>query len=191
VGEGEEEGEGMSLKRGDVVEIRGATGDSAPFNGLKAIVVDPDRRNKFPLPGRTTVLVLSPEDVSQPDADLGYFSPEWLRKVVVLDLSDRPVPGDRSGRSEARKLVDMLRETADNFFTPNAAGVARRVADQIEAQTQPPRIPEPKVFGVVRAIGRDGIRREWVRTLNGWSDGYSVHPWSTLGDPILVRPGLE
>jgi hypothetical protein len=72
----------MSLKRGDVVEIHGAKGGSAPFNGLKAIVVNPERDpRQWPHPQWVSVLVLSPEGVSEPDTDLGYFKREWLREL--------------------------------------------------------------------------------------------------------------
>jgi hypothetical protein len=71
------------------------------------------------------------------------------------------------------------------------------IADQIEAQTRPPRIPEPGLWGVVEA------------SVGGWTDGPSRFvnfggswiakspfgtkhaSWSDLIDPTLIREGVE
>lgn len=64
------------------------------------------------------------------------------------------------------------------------------IADQIEAQTKPPRIPEPGLWGVVFVRGRG----EFVNVGPGWlsvDEGGVVREWATLRDPVRLRPGME
>jgi hypothetical protein len=73
------------------------------------------------------------------------------------------------------------------------------LADQLEQQTKPPRIPEPGLWGVVGADwespGITGIpRAEWMRVKgNLWHSCISpvAVKWDDLIDPTLVRPGIE
>lgn len=100
------------------------------------------------------------------DSREGRLSAQGMRKItgvrplVVLDLSDQPVEGDATGRNEPTLLVSMLRETSENFFTPDAAALARKVADQIEAQTRPSKPAEPTGLG---SVVQDREKRLWVR----------------------------
>ena len=116
-----------------------------------------------------------------------------VRQLVVLDLDPSPVANEFGvERTEAQSLVDMLRETADEFFVPDAAKLARKVADQIEAQTKPPRIPEPGLWGVVK----DRDHRYYVRESrngSGWNRiGSDCNvTWYHIVDPVLVREGVE
>jgi hypothetical protein len=67
------------------------------------------------------------------------------------------------------------------------------MADQIEAQTKPPRIPEPGLWSVVEAgAGRIPIRR-WVHHEEGWwvADTGDRLRWEDLEDPVLIRDGIE
>ena len=79
----------------------------------------------------------------------------------------------------------------------DGCSVIRLLAEQIEAQTKPPRIPEPGWGGAVEAglKGRavDNSRRTWVRTADTtWHDGAATYTaWSELVDPTLVRDGIE
>ena len=107
---------------------------------------------------------------------------EIIRPLVVLDLSDEPVEGDVPGRNEPQLLISMLRETAENFFTPDAAELARKVADQIEQQTRPQKPAEPGRYGVV--VAGDG--REWFRWTTSERDGFD---WCrpAIGDGDATR----
>jgi len=109
-----------------------------------------------------------------------------VRPLVVLDPDD--VAAD--GFSTVASLVTNLRRP------PSGANFSW-LADQIEAQTKPPRIPEPGLWGVVEATFRDGRSRHgWaVRRLTDgdadWQDGAGdYHQWDDLIDPILVREGV-
>ena len=107
-----------------------------------------------------------------------------IRPLVVLDLDDP------SG------TVASLREgAADDLWTGEAAACIESIADQIEAQPMPPRIPEPGLWGVVRdATGEEWVRTgptqhtsyEWLNTETADSDD-----WAGIKAPTLVRPGIE
>lgn len=101
-----------------------------------------------------------------------------VRPLVVLDLAESPF-----GTATRHVLRSSDTPVKDSL-------IGQWIADQIEAQTKPPRIPEPGLWGVVEATAKSGVRKEWVRTAHGWSSGYFVHPWGTLIDPVLIRPGL-
>jgi hypothetical protein len=91
-----------------------------------------------------------------------------VRPLVVLDLS---------WADSVPVLIDQLRGAGYVYL-----------ADQIEAQTKPPRIPEPGLWGVVEDGGE-----QWVRGLEGWvratSQGMHMN-WYDLIDPVLVREGV-
>lgn len=107
------------------------------------------------------------------------------KDAIVLDLSEAPYGHD------VKNWVHNLRSKGGT--------IARNwVADQIEAQIKPPRIPEPGLWGVVEADwkspGITGIpRAEWVRVKgNRWRSAISAVevPWSELVNPELIRPGV-
>ena len=98
-----------------------------------------------------------------------------IRPLVVLDL-DGIAP---------EAIAKALR---DKDAGTNGTGWAR-VAEQIEAQAKPPRIPEPGLWGVVTDNGDD----VWVCTEPGrWTriaDGVEW-PWVDITDPVLIRDGV-
>lgn len=107
--------------------------------------------------------------------------------VVVLDLDAIEVP---------EIVVSHLRGERCSSRAPGrlACPWAWAVADQIEAQTKPRRIPEPGLWAVVKADtkGRSG-NGEHINIGAGWlaaSDG-KVRTWATLIDPTLVREGVS
>jgi hypothetical protein len=93
--------------------------------------------------------------------------------LVVLDFTPSPA-----------HLPQLLRLLRDNFW-PDLAG-------QIEAQTKPPRIPEPGLWGVVEAATNFPTRR-WVHhEEERWiSDTGAILRWEDLRDPVLIREGVE
>ena len=102
-----------------------------------------------------------------------------VRPLVVLDPDD--VAAD--GFSTVASLVTNLRRP------PSGANFSW-LADQIEAQTKPPRIPEPGLWGVVS----DSSGNFWVCNEPGrftrTHDGVNW-PWVDIDSPTLVRPGIE
>jgi hypothetical protein len=111
-----------------------------------------------------------------------------VRPLIVLDLDAATAHGTHDIGVE--NILAALR-------APAATGACRKLADQIESQIQPPRIPEPGLWGVVEA-GFLGIRSKWVRMVVGtsdechWCDEESRWAdWDHLVDPTLVRPGIE
>ena len=105
------------------------------------------------------------------------------RPLIVLDINPKS-PGILNG-----SLVKYLQE-----------GYWFALADQIEAQTKPARIPEPGWDGKVLAHTEcNSKRREFVRfsklaNLYTWADG-NAHQgtlaWETLIDPVLIREGAN
>lgn len=107
-----------------------------------------------------------------------------VRPLVLLDLEKA---GSHLHPNEMARggVVTMLLDTGSR--------VARNIADQIEAQTKPPRIPEPGLWGVVEAW-TDGIPiRRWVHhEEDRWvCDTGERRNWEALSDPTLVREGVE
>ena len=108
------------------------------------------------------------------DVDGNVWNPDCItdaRPLIVLDLN-----GERSVTLLARHLRN---------------GYWNDIADQIEAQTKPVRIPEPGLWGVVEAGGY-----RWVRySLAGCDDWVDLlgkqNEWDVLIDPTLVREGIE
>ena len=110
-----------------------------------------------------------------------------VRPLVVLDLAQ----------------IDEIAATTWHEVTGNLlrtdSPTAICIADQIEAQTKPPRIPEPGLWGVVEAHpqARTGRPVHFLRDSEHedapWrsiADG-SAWEWDSLVDPVLVRDGIE
>ena len=113
--------------------------------------------------------------------ELDTKSDEWpLASESVRDLRGYAGVVRSSGHFGASELIDLI-------------------ADQIEAQTKPPRISEPGIGGIVRAglVGlADRPAKLRVRLPQGWvnleADGVHINSWdwSELVDPVLVREGV-
>jgi hypothetical protein len=145
--------------------------------------------------GRTLILVATTEKGDAVGFTDTYDTGKYKlapKDAVVLDLSTAPgfTRGDRftGYPSHAECLVGLLRGCGSQ--------TADWVADQIEAQTKPPRIPEPGWGGIVAARGVSGIRMKWVRGERGWTnldatgDHLNWTLWDELTDPVLVREGV-
>jgi hypothetical protein len=99
------------------------------------------------------------------------------RPLIVLDLLPTQVIG----------LVHLL----SNPLRHDWAGP---IADQIEAQTKPARIPEPGLWGVVRAsLPDDTTVCSWVhiRGSRWYTEHHGVAAWDVLVYPTLERDGIE
>ena len=112
------------------------------------------------------------------------------RPLTVLDLHP----------SVAEDLVEAMRDaTRPIFQTDYQVRLIRKIADAIEVQTKPARIPEPGWGGVVTAIrvNRPGFlptttSKTWLHDCDEWvSDDEESANWSDLIDPTLVREGIE
>ena len=110
--------------------------------------------------------------------------------VVALDLESE---------RNAKDTAALLREIIGHWpygRTHFAGGSShlRMLADQIEAQVKPPRIPEPLDTGSIVCATRGLL---WCRADDGsWvclSDGYAgdTTVWPNLVDPVLFRDGVE
>ena len=101
------------------------------------------------------------------------------RPLIVL-----MVPGGGSPRDNHwPRLADYLRQGGWDF-----------TADQIEAQTKPARIPEPGLWGVVRAsLHEDTTVYSWVhiRGSRWYTEHHGVAAWDVLVYPTLERDGIE
>ena len=115
-----------------------------------------------------------------------------VRPLVVLDPEDaaQPSPSFRARNAAwLRAYAARLRE--GGFHT--AADMHGYIADQIEAQTKPPRIPEPEGVGaVVEASSRyfpSGAT--YVRTAHHrWASPDGFCTWDDLINPVLIREGV-
>lgn len=110
---------------------------------------------------------------------------ETPRRQIVLDLHP----------SVAADLAGMMHEFAVEATKGWTSELLTRVAAMIEAQCKPPLLPEPGQWGVVSARAVDSLNwQSWLRhPLTGWhpiSGGVATR-WTDLGDPILIRDGLE
>jgi hypothetical protein len=122
-----------------------------------------------------------------------------VRPLVVLDLDE----SEGGGRLLPRWLRNNVSEVERASISPTPIGKDMRwLADQIEAQTKPSRIPEPGLWGVVRAARRevDGSATTahgiWIRTKHvtcPWThdSGNRTANWNDLIDPVLIREGVE
>ena len=120
--------------------------------------------------------------------NIGKDVPTDVRPLVVLDLDGY------DGERAVTYLRNLARESRDIFGeSPSPRGkLANLIADQIEAQTKPPRIPEPGRWGVVSVENRHGLTDYWTRGYGGWfSESGHTLEWASLTDPTLVRPGIE
>jgi len=115
-----------------------------------------------------------------------------IRPLVVLDLGDY----DNRAVTYLRNIANDDR-AFDGGPTPRAK-LVHLIADQIEAQAKPPRIPEPGLWGVVKASTQEGgYVRRWVRD-GGHENAEWVaieatmrREWDDLIDPVLIREGVE
>jgi hypothetical protein len=110
-----------------------------------------------------------------------------IRPLVVLDFGTR---------TDLTSLVRLLR---DDNNSPLDRATSRSIADQIEQQTKPPRIPEPGLWGVVEAPdGAQYVRIDTAPENHSWQllgepsavDERYVR-WSDIADPKPIRPGIE
>ena len=109
------------------------------------------------------------------------------RPLIVLDLDE----------NDARHLVSYLEITVERH--PDQLGTVGRavytnVAAQIEAQTKPARIPEPGLWGVVRAsLPDDTTVSSWVhiRGHRWYTEHHGCAAWDVLVYPTLERDGVE
>lgn len=102
--------------------------------------------------------------------------------VVVLDLALNDVTAERM----AEFIVKLYRSHGHPWTD--------HIADQIEAQVKPPRIPEPTAPGsvvIASQVGEiEGSDRTWVRFRRGPSDAWidsleHVRSWDDLDSPRL------
>jgi len=109
-----------------------------------------------------------------------------VRPLVVLDLDSLDTAAPDQDETVAQYVVRTLRGPAHGSATRNA------IADQIEAQTKPPRIPEPGKYGIVKASLSGDYRSDWVNEGKHWVglDHTIVAKWDDLVDPALVREGV-
>jgi len=95
--------------------------------------------------------------------------------LIVLDLS---------GFISDELLIEHLRG-AEWFDTDS-------LADQVEAQTKPPRIPEPLHWGSkVRTARATYVLLDIATLGRRWLDQHDgqLYKWDALADPVLVREG--
>ena len=111
---------------------------------------------------------------------------------IVLDLGKFPGATPHVLRDTAKRH----REGRTGGYNVTAPDFLDFIADQIEAQTKPARIPEPGLWGVVEASTDQWKQRhEYVRVrTDGYGDwtfsGGSVN-WVGLIDPTLIREGIS
>jgi len=124
------------------------------------------------------------------------------KSLIFLDL----------GKFAYDDMPTILRDTAERHrddnvgmggFNVTSPAFLDFIADQIEAQTKPARIPEPGLWGVVEARMTDLTTREFVRVSRhrnslDWKPVYATPDeyggsvnWDDLIDPTLIREGLS
>ena len=109
------------------------------------------------------------------------------RPLIVLDLEYPQIA--------VRALEMAFRDHTNG----DARTIYRAIADQIEAQTKPARIPEPKHVGAsVSASQALGLNEaeSWTRfstiLLANWiNTSGSKRRWTDLRDPTLIREGIS
>ena len=96
-------------------------------------------------------------------------------------------------------MLDLDYIRLENYGLPAVLGALHRdhrtlnIAQQVEAQTKPARIPEPGLWGVVEAkVAAVYGPCNWVKDEYGWvsHSGVTVK-WDLLIDPILIRAGVD
>ena len=110
---------------------------------------------------------------------------EHGKPVTVLDLDDPHL------------LVADLRDAADEFehrfIAPEAAARLSLLADQIEAQTRPPKPEEPRCLG---AVVEDAEGRRWVRhsitpgSFPWIAEGRGGEGWSNIAAVRVLSEGV-
>jgi hypothetical protein len=123
--------------------------------------------------------------------------PCWSGTRTVVNLADQI-------EARAKSPLIVLKDPDDmpsNHYSRLVAFLRRGgwdfTADQIEAQTRPPRIPEPKSGGLVRASLVDCAGAQlWTKFsdlgVSDWITPYGIRrKWDALIDPTLVREGLS
>jgi hypothetical protein len=131
------------------------------------------------------------EVFSKTDQYHAWVREDLVTSGVVLDFTPW-TPGT------AEAIADWITGHASDRDCPSGSATLM-VAQEIEAQTKPPRIPEPGLWGVVEAKAPvDDRRIEWVHGRatdagNDWHsmDGMWSRVWADLVDPVLVREGVE
>jgi len=118
--------------------------------------------------------------------DSRHSDRSWItdaRPLIVLDLEYPQIA--------VRALEMAFRDHTNG----DARTIYRSIADQIEAQTKPARIPEPEKWGVVYArLVNASIWESWLRHPGeGWHPirGGVATRWDDLIDPVLIREGVE
>lgn len=101
------------------------------------------------------------------------------------------------GTAHAATAVRALRIGARGLFADYACEL-QEIADQIEAQVKPSRIPEPGKWGVVEAYAPEYDQRlhfvrhhDFVTDGRHWQSGPGRYSWDALVDPVLIRDGIE
>jgi hypothetical protein len=123
-----------------------------------------------------------------------------IKPLVVLDLGHHPAM-----YVHALRWVEHQSGQGEPFVPSpaNERNDACWMADQIEAQTKPPRIPEPGLWGVVSARLTEECQAEnckgplagdFIHSTDGsWRNadtGFGV-VWLELDSPTLVREGVQ
>jgi len=119
------------------------------------------------------------------------FLSELAAQVEIQVADARPLIVLDTNALSAWRIADIIRSNG-------YAGVA----DQIEAQTKPARIPEPGLWGVVEASLTDRtLRRHLVHLMTPtisvwvWTDpqmsSSARYGWDDLINPTLIREGVS
>lgn len=129
------------------------------------------------------------EFFSKTDQWKGLVRGDLLTSGILLDLDD------------AAHCLTALRLAESQQQSITARLLLHSVIGKIEAQTKPPRIPEPEWGGrVIAHTVYDAKRAEWVRWMDEKRDEHTLAwkrrdggtaTWDDLIDPVLVRPGIE
>ena len=105
-----------------------------------------------------------------------------VRPLVVLDLAHPALTA-----AVLRQVGEYIRKQHKTSVEDDQ--IADFIADQIEAQTKPPRIPEPGLWGVVEAdTGEKFLRADggiWRSVDTGVG-----RMWEDVDNPTLVREGV-
>jgi hypothetical protein len=141
------------------------------------------------------VALADPKDYASPWIILdGDDAGDWAPIMKMTDIRPLVVLDFRDWTPECPRLVaEWIRGRASDHNCPSGSA-ALMVAQEIEAQTKPPRIPEPEQFGVVVASCPcdQEAQVNWVLISGVWLDrGGDRHGWDSLIDPVLIREGLS
>ena len=113
-----------------------------------------------------------------------------IRPQVLLDVAEMY---DGVGMGGWEYVIRALRDRSYR-----AVFTREDIADQIEAQIRPPRIPEPGLWGVVRdSHGYEYVRvgrlsdAPWQVLGVAAAEKDRYHRWGDIEDPVLVRKGVD